>query len=241
MTALVLHVICRDWSGVTWDSDSVFVSASWRSSRPNVDWIALPETRISPSYAQGRVIDSWCDPQRPKRKKFRASWIPTSAIWPQPMCSGVLQYGQPEVSFPTANDVQPLHELGVASNIVDSPQVSQNLAMANLPQQIMPADSLYVMITQGNHSRVKVGRSHNPHTRAQQLSAGHPELIVVFHVWPCRGPLERFVHDRFAPLNVQNGGPGREWFNVNSDMAVTLIDSLVSGIDIVDALVMQST
>lgn len=98
-----------------------------------------------------------------------------------------------------------------------------------------------IMITQGNHSRVKVGRSHNPHTRAQQLSAGHPELIVVFHVWPCRGPLERFVHDRFAPLNVQNGGPGREWFNVNSDMAVTLIDLLVSVIDTVDALVMQST
>ena len=226
--------------GVTWENDSVFVSAAWVSSRPNVGWIALHETRNSPSYAQGRVIDSWYDPQRPGRKIFRASWIPTAAIWPQPMGSGVLQYGQPEVSFPTANDVQPLHELEVASNVVGDPQNSQTLAVANLPPQIVPVDSLYIMITQGNHSRVKVGRSHNPHARAQQLSAGHPELIVVFHVWPCQGPLERFVHERFAPLNVQNGGPGREWFNVNPDMAVTLINLLVSVIDNVDALVMQS-
>lgn len=164
-----------------------------------------------------------------------------AAIWPQPMCSGVLQYGQPEVSFPNATNIQPLHELEVASNVVGDAQVSaQTLATANLPHQSTPVDSLYVMITQGNHSCVKVGRSHNPHARAQQLSAGHPELIVVLHVWPCRGPLERFIHERFAPLNIQNGGPGREWFNVNPNVAITFINLLVSVIDTVDALVMQS-
>ena len=225
MTAGVLHVICRNYSGVTWESDSIFVSASWISARPHVGWIALHEKKNSTSYAQGRVIDSWRDPQRPGRRVFRAAWTPTAAIWPHPRGSGGLQYGQPEISFPNTNVVHPLQNFEGPPNIV---------------VHIAPVDSLYVMITQGNEFRVKIGRSQNPHARAQQLSAGHPELIVVFHVWACKGPLERFVQERLAPLRVQNGGPGQEWFNVSPTMAVTLINLLISAVDTVESLVMQS-
>jgi hypothetical protein len=103
---------------------------------------------------------------------------------------------------------------------------------------IASVDSLYVMVNQGDDSRVKVGRSSNPHARAQQLSAGHPERTVVFHVWPRKGLLERSVHGMLAPHRTQNGGSGQEWFNVEPNVAVTIINLLVAVADTVDALVL---
>jgi len=232
MAARVLHIICGNNCGVNWESDSVFTFAPWVGTRNNVGWIALHEHRFAPSYVQGSVIASWVDPERPARKVFRVMWLSTSATWPRPIGSGILQYGRPEMSFPNADAFHP--PLGFED-------ASSGGVGDRLPRVIVPVDSLYVMVTQGNDSRVTVGRSHNPTARAHQLSAGHPELIVVFHAWPRRGHLERFVHDRLMRLRLQNGGPGQEWFNVNANVAVMLIELLISVVDTVDAFVSQST
>ena len=209
----VLHVVCRAQRGVTWESDTIFVSASWPAQRLNINTIALHQTKNAPSYIQGRVLDSWDDPERPSRKIFRALWFTSQATWPQPMCAGSLQYGTWSSSFP-ANPA-------LLENIED---------LIENDEEIASPDSLYVMAWQGVDSRVKIGRSRDPSARARRLSAGHPDVLCVIKTWQGMGYLERFVHDALSARRVQNGGSGREWFQINAQVAVCCIDIMTTSV-----------
>jgi transcriptional regulator with XRE-family HTH domain/predicted RNase H-like HicB family nuclease len=80
-----IHFVCRDDKGVSELADGTFESRAWRVSRANVEaaeYIALHQSKASPSYRQGRIIGYRFDTKRPDRYVFVCEAEPTSLAWP---------------------------------------------------------------------------------------------------------------------------------------------------------------
>ena len=70
---------------------------------------------------------------------------------------------------------------------------------------------LYIMSCSRIPGEYKIGRSHNPHERAQELQRGHNFEMIVHAVFPNLGHRELDVHMALRHCRVQ-AGSSREYF-----------------------------
>ena len=88
-------------------------------------------------------------------------------------------------------------------------------------------NALYVLSYESNLcGPFKIGRTNCVEARVAQLEASHCFRIVVHAVFPQRGGLEKQVHERLAPYQVQ-GFRGREWFNCPLSTIIQVIGGYV--------------
>jgi len=81
---------------------------------------------------------------------------------------------------------------------------------------------LYVASRSDRADILKIGRSNNPEARCERLQASQTFYVRLVATFPGAGDLEPKVHERLASRRVL-GGPGREWFFVTADEAMTAI------------------
>lgn len=85
MARIGIHFVCKDGKGVTDLADGTFESRAWRVGRPNVEaaeYIALHQSKATPSYRQGRIVGYRFDAQRPNRYVFVCEPEPIRLAWP---------------------------------------------------------------------------------------------------------------------------------------------------------------
>ena len=81
---------------------------------------------------------------------------------------------------------------------------------------------LYVASRSDRQDILKIGRSSNPEARCERLQVSQAFFVRLVATFPGAGDLEHKVHERLASRRVL-GGPGREWFFVTVDEALTAI------------------
>ena len=97
----------------------------------------------------------------------------------------------------------------------------------NVEEEKVDENALYVLSYEYNLcGPFKIGRTNCVEARVAQLEASHCFRIVVHAVFPQRGGLEKQVHERLAPYQVQ-GFRGREWFNCPLSTIIQVIAGYV--------------
>ena len=87
-------------------------------------------------------------------------------------------------------------------------------------------DDLYIM----QNSRLpeyKVGRSHNPESRAKDLSKCQNFRMMIIHVFKGCGHLESICHQRLKARNITDCD-GKEWFNIDLPTVYKIIDGVIA-------------
>ena len=83
-------------------------------------------------------------------------------------------------------------------------------------------DHLYLMTSSALPGLVKVGRSHDPQTRAAELHAAMPFYIEIYAVFWARGHDETRAHNSLSLFKMKDV-PGQEWFQIEAKDAVTAV------------------
>ena len=92
-------------------------------------------------------------------------------------------------------------------------------------QHVGPAEGgacLYLAVNPKIPGEVKIGKSHDPVKRLQQLERGQNFRLQIVATFPGVGHLESAVHESLSRRRVDDGS-GREWFRVSTELAIAAV------------------
>ena len=127
-------------------------------------------------------------------------------------------------------DTLPLHA-GRATPIVTTDEwetFRQNIpCKTHMPARTreIGGEDLYVM-QYSTSPAIKIGRSRNVEQRRRSLEISQNFFVMLVASWAGQGHIEPMVHKRLEMFR-SSAGPGREWYNISADQAVTAIQWLL--------------